>query len=221
MLKSAGAVLAVLLSFAVISLGQASHYDASANGAAVFTKQSEGNGVAQGATVGVNIFGTFRVRFKPKHSLVFNYGRAKDSQTYQAGENFHVLTTISEYSGAYVYSPIRKGKFEPFVLAGGAALTFGPRSTWVFFPLLPNNIPHNVLANVGAMSQTQIAFLYGLGTDYQLPVYPKLALRLQYRGFLYREPDFKVTAGIGRPLSFFTGAYGHMAEPAIGLVFRF
>ena len=222
MLKRAGAAIAVLFLFASISFGQDNHYDASVNGAAVFTKQSEGNGVTQSGTVGMNVFGTFRLRVKPKHSLLFNYGRAKNSQVYQAGDNFHVLTTISEYSGAYVYSPFRKGKFEPFVLAGGGALRFSPRSTWVFFPPLPpSNLPNNVLADVGAMTQTEIAFLYGLGVDYQLPVYPKFALRLQYRGFLYREPDFHVTTGIGKPLSFFTGAYGHMAEPAIGLVFRF
>jgi hypothetical protein len=221
MLKKAGAVVVALLSFASISYSQDSHYDGSVSGAAVFTKQSDGNGVSQGATVGANIFGTIRVRFNAKHSLLFNYGRAKDSQTYQAGEDFHVLTTISEYTGAYVYNPFRKGKWEPFVLVGGGALHFSPGATWVFFPLLPNNLPHNVLADVGAMTQTQIAFLYGLGVDYQLPVIPRLALRVQYRGFLYREPDFKVNGSANPSLSFFTGAYGHMAEPSIGLVFRF
>jgi len=218
MLKQAGAVLAAVLFFASISLSQDNHLDASANGAGVFTKQSEGNGVTQSATVGMNIFGTFRVRFRPKHSFVFNYGRAKNSQTYQAGDNFHVLTTISEYSGAYVYSPARKGRFEPFVLAGVAALRFSPRSTWVFFPPLPNNIPNNVQVNLGAVKQTEAAFLYGVGVDYQLPVFRRFALRLQYRGFLYREPDFKVNSST---LNFFTGAYGHMAEPSLGLVFKF
>lgn len=222
MFKPAVAVLAALFCFSSFSLSQDSHYDASVSGAPVFTKQSEGNGVTQGATIGVNVFGTIRVRFNPKHSMEFNYGRAKNSQTFQAGENFHVLSTISEYSGAYVYTPVQKGKFEPFLLAGGAALHFGPRSTWVFFPTLPpDNLPNNVLTNVGASGQNEFAFLYGVGVDYQLPVYAKFALRLQYRGFLYREPDFNVNSGIGHPLSFFTGAYGHMAEPSIGLVFRF
>jgi outer membrane immunogenic protein len=222
MFKTATAVLAVVFCLASISFSQVSQYDGAVSGAAIFTKESQGSGVTQGATVGANIFGTIRTRFNPKHSLIFNYGRGKDSQTYQTnGDNFHVLTNISEFSGAYVYNPFQKGKFEPFVLAGVGGLKFGPRSTYVFFPPLPNGLPNNVLANVGASSQTQLAFLYGLGVDYQLPGSSRFALRLQYRGFLYREPDFNVTSGIGKPLSFFTGVYGHMAEPSIGLVVRF
>jgi hypothetical protein len=221
MFKHAAAIAAAWLLFAIPGLCQDYRFDGSFNGGPIFTKQTTSNGVTQGATIGANFFGTFRYRFKPKHSLLFNYGRAKDSQTFLAGENFHVITTISEFSGAYMYSPFRKGKWEPFVFAGAAGLRFYPYTTWVFFPELPNNIPNNVPANVGTTTQTKPAFLYGFGVDYQLPVIPRLALRLQYRGLLYREPDFNVTTSNGGALSFFTGAYGHMAEPSVGLVFRF
>ena len=222
MRKPASAVLAVLLLLPPLSLAQGGHFDASINGAGVFTSQSTGNSVTQSATDGLNVFGTFRARFKSRHSVVFNYGRAKDSQVYQAaGDNFHVLTTITEYSGAYVFSPMRKGKFEPFFLAGVGALRFSPRSTWVFFPDLSDGTHNRIQIAVGAVKQTQVAFLYGLGVDYRLPVIPRLALRLQYRGFLYEAPDFKVDTSSGNALSFFTGAKGHMAEPSVGLVFRF
>jgi len=219
MLKKAGAVLASLLFLTSIGLGQDGHYEASASGAAVFTKQSNGNGVTQSATEGLDIFGTVGVHFTPRHALIFNYGRAKNSQVYQAGDNFHQLATISEYTGAYVFTPFRKGKFAPFVLAGGGALAFNPRTTWVFFPELPNNVPNNIQVNLGAVKQTELAFLYGFGVDYKLPW--KFALRMQYRGFLYREPDFHVDSSAGSGVSFFTGVYGHMAEPSVGLVFRF
>jgi hypothetical protein len=221
MLKSAGAAFAALLFCASVSLAQDYRFDASVNGAPVFTKQSEANGITQYATVGANIFGSIGVRFKPKHSFVFDFGWAHNSQVYLTSEDFHVLTTITEYSGAYMYSPVRKGHFEPFVLAGIAGLHFSPRSTYVFFPLLPNNIPNNVLANVGASTQTRPAFLYGLGVDYHIPSFPRVALRLQYRGFLYKQPDFNVSSSTNGALSFFTGTYGHMAEPSVGLVFRF
>ena len=221
MFKSAGAVLAALLCFASISFAQNYRFDASVNGAAVFTKQSEANGITQSGTVGTNFFGTFTYHLKPRHAFLFNYGRTKDSQVFQTGDNFHVLTTITEYSGAYRYAAIRKSNFEVFGLAGGAALRFYPRSTWVFFPPLPNNIPNNVMADVGATTQTRVAFLYGLGVDYNIPTFPRLAVRLQYRGFLYKEPDFNVNSSTNGALSFFTGTYGHMAEPSVGLVFRF
>jgi hypothetical protein len=61
-----------LTSLISAAFGQDGHYDASINGAAVFTTTASGNSVVQGATVGMNIFGTIRYKFRPKHSLLFN-----------------------------------------------------------------------------------------------------------------------------------------------------
>jgi len=221
MLKHAGIALAVIFLWASIALGQDGHFDASVNAGATFTNTASISFVEQSATSGLNVFGTFRFKFHPKHSLIFNYGRAHNSQTYQTGNDFHVADTISEYTGAYVFSPFQKGgKFEPFFLAGGGALTFDPGGTWVIFPDLPDGTPNRVQVNLGTVKQTQLAFLYGLGVDYRLPKFSRFALRLQYRGLLYKAPDFKVDGSNGG-VSFFTGAKGHMAEPSIGLVFRF
>jgi opacity protein-like surface antigen len=220
MLRRAGLTAAALFLFTSLALSQdLRHFDASINGGGVFTKDSDGNGIKQSATAGSNVFATFRVRFNPKHSLLFNYGRAKNSQVYQTGFDFHVLTTITEYSGAYVYNPFQKGRFEPFLLAGAGALAFNPRSTWVVLPDFTNNIPNRIQINLHAAKQTEPAFFYGGGIDYRLPW--RFALRLQYRGFLYNAPSFKVNTTSGGAVSFFTGSRGHMAEPSIGLVFKF
>jgi len=216
------AVVVATALFLFTSLGRSQddgHFDASANGAGVFTKESDGNNIKQSATDGSNYFGTFRFRFTPKQSLALNYGRAKNSQVYQTGFDFHVLTTITEYSGAYVYNPIQKGKFQPFVLAGAGALRFSPSSTWEVLPDFIVGVPNRVQINLNAAKQTEIAFLYGGGVDYRLPW--RFALRLQYRGLLYDAPDFKVNTTSGGAVNFFTGSKGHMAEPSIGLVFRF
>jgi opacity protein-like surface antigen len=213
-------VAAAVLLLTSLALSQDDgHFDASFNGAGVFTKEADGHNIKQSATAGSNYFGTFRLRFKPRHSLIFNYGRAKNSQVYQTGFDFHVLTTITEYSGAYVYSPFQKGRFEPFVLVGGGVLRFSPRSTWVVLPDFANNVPNRVQVNLNAVKQSELAVLYGAGVDCRL--LGRFALRLQYRGFLYNAPDFKVNATSGGAVSFFTGSRGHMAEPSIGLVFRF
>jgi hypothetical protein len=45
--------------------------------------------------------------------------------------------------------------------------------------------------------------------------------RFQYRGFLYKAPDFKVDQNAGSQVNFFTGGKEHMAEPSIGFVYRF
>jgi opacity protein-like surface antigen len=221
MLRSSWAVVAAI--FLISSLGVSQdngHFDASFNGAGVFTRQSSGNNIQQSATDGSNYFATFRLRFNPKHSLVFNYGRGKNSQIYLTdGFDFHVATTISEYSSAYVYTPLQKGKFEPFVLVGGGWLSFSPQSTWLVLPDFVEDVPNRVQVNLNTAKQRQLAFLYGAGVDYRLPW--KFAFRLQYRGFLYDAPDFKVNGTSGSTVTFFTGAKGHMAEPSVGLVFKF
>jgi hypothetical protein len=220
MVKRWEMVVALLL-LATAAFAQDGRFDASVNGAAVFSRQVTGNGITQSATNGTNLFGTFRFRFRPHHSVLFNYGRTLDSQIYQSAFDFHVATHMTEYSGAYMFSPFKKGRFEPFAFVGGGVIKFNPQSTWVVLADINGNIPNRVQTNVGAVKETQPAFLYGLGVDYKLPVVPWFSLRLQYRGLLYDNPDFKVNSVSGSNISFFTGTKGHMAEPSIGLVFRF
>jgi opacity protein-like surface antigen len=222
MFRSAWVVIAaVLLLTSFVVCQNQGHFDASFNTALVFTRSTEGNGVQQSATIGANYFGTFRFRFKPKskNSFIFNYGRAKNSQIYQTDFDYHQQASIVEYSGGYVRNFLEKGKFQPFFLVGAGALAFSPNSTWVFFPDLPNDIPNHIQINVNAVKQTEPALLYGVGVDYKLPW--RFALRLQYRGLYYSNPDFKVNTLNGSAISFVSGYRGHMAEPSIGLVFRF
>jgi opacity protein-like surface antigen len=213
---------APLFLFTSLALSQnQGHFDASINGGPVFTKQSDGNGVQQSATIGSNYFGTFRFRKKSgsRHSLIFNYGRAKNSQVYQTNFDYHILTKTTEYSGAYVYNFLNKGKFEAFALVGAGALGFYPTSTWLVLPDFVLNTPNRIQINLNAAKQTNLAYLYGGGVDYRLPW--RFALRLQYRGLLYNAPDFKVNGVSGSAVSLSTGSKGHMAEPSVGLVFRF
>jgi hypothetical protein len=214
------------------AFGQDGHFDASVNFAGAFPTSATAHGVTASATNGAELFGTFRFRFNRKHALAFNFGRLEDSQTYQTNNDFHVLTHAREYTGAYMYTPYRNSKLETFVFAGGGMLAFEPQSTWLFFT---NNTHSPVGINqtqvsLGASKQTQIALLYGLGLDYRLAAIPyvrklpmasKFAFRVQYRGLIYKLPDFNITgAGTSGP-SFFTGSRGQMAEPSIGLVFKF
>jgi hypothetical protein len=94
----------------------------------------------------------------------------------------------------------------------------------IFYPGYGLNTVNDLLTNIPASQQTKPAFLYGGGLDYRvfsrIPLIRRssltnhLALRLQYRGLLYKAPDFKVQ-------NLFTGARGHTAEPTIGLVVKF
>lgn len=64
----------------------------------------------------------------------------------------------------------------------------------------------------GAQSQTEGAFVYGAGMNYAL--HKGIALRAEYRGLVYKSPDF----GFG---ALATNAVTHTAVPSIGLSFRF
>jgi opacity protein-like surface antigen len=129
--------------------------------------------------------------------------RTNNSQIFVLGTtDYRAQTSVTEFTGAYVLSPFHFENIEPFLLAGGGALRFYPSNQYI------NGNP----SPFGAAQQTSMAFLYGGGLDYR--VWKRLGLRLQYRGLIYKEPNFHVT-------QFVTGVKGHMAEPSIGIVFNF
>jgi opacity protein-like surface antigen len=82
----------------------------------------------------------------------------------------------------------------PFVLAGGGAMFFDPRGGSV------------------TKEQTRGVFVYGGGVD--VPISKHFLVRAQYRGFVYKIPDFEMT-------SLKVDKYTHSAVPSAGLVFTF
>jgi hypothetical protein len=217
MLRKTGIVMAAVFLFSSIGVSQDSRFDVSLNGGAVLSKQSEGNGTVLTPTNSANILVTGRYRFSERSSVEVNYGHTANSQIYFASPlTYRVKNTIGEYSGAYVFSFFQSERVEPFVFAGAAAL--------VFYPGYSLNTVNDVQTYIPASQQTKPAFLYGGGLDYRIfslvPLIRRssltnhLALRLQFRGLLYKAPDFKVQ-------NLFTGDRGHMAEPTIGVVVKF
>jgi hypothetical protein len=196
---------------------QDNRYDVSLGGAAVFSKQSTGNGTVLTPTNSGAVLITGRYRFSEHSSVVINYSHTANSQIYFASPlTYRIHNTTSEYSGAYVFSFHESEKVEPFVFAGAAAL--------IFYPSYDSNYINGVQTFIPASQQTKPAFLYGGGLDWRifssLPLVHRsslskyIALRLQYRGLVYKAPDFDVQ-------NLFTGARGHMAEPSVGIVVKF
>ena len=203
MIKKAWVVGAVLVFLTSLGFTQDGKYNVSVSGAAVFSKRTNGNGVVLGPTQNAGVIASLGVRLSSATGLQFNFGHADNSQKYAAGGlDFRVLTTITEFSAAFLVAPVRKDNYRVFVFGGGGALVFNPNQTLI----------DEVQQSIGADRQTRAAVLYGAGVDYSLVSH--LSLRLQYRGLFYSPPDFKVA-------NFFTGGRGHMAEPAVGLVFSF
>jgi len=217
MVRRSGIVIAAFVLLASMAWAQDNTYEISLGGSAVFSKQSTGNGTVLTPTNSGALLITGRYRFSEHSSVEINYSHTANSQIYfSAPLTYRIQDTIAEYSGAYVFSFHQSAKTEPFVFAGAAAL--------VFYPGYNFNTVNGVQTYLPASQQTQPAFLYGGGLDYRifssLPLIRRssltnhLALRLQYRGLVYKAPAFNVQ-------NLFTGARGHMAEPSVGIVVKF
>jgi opacity protein-like surface antigen len=81
--------------------------------------------------------------------------------------------------------------------AGGGALFFSPTSKG---------------STVAGFTQGRPTFLYGAGIDWNAA--NNVSVRVGYRGLVYRAPDFAVP--VQR-----TDAMANLAEPYVGVVFRF
>jgi opacity protein-like surface antigen len=64
----------------------------------------------------------------------------------------------------------------------------------------------------GAQRQAKAAFVYGGGADYDLTRH--LSLRAEYRGFVYKRPDFGLS-------NLNPDVTAHTAQPSAGIVIRF
>jgi opacity protein-like surface antigen len=203
-MKRAGLVFAVV-GLACWAHAQTLGFELRLGAAGVFNKTSTSSDGTRTLTPtnSLEILGSIRWRFSRIHSLELNLGHTYNSEIYAVPpDSFRIAASVFEYSGAYLFSPFSTKKFEPFVFAGGGALRFSPQST-----LIDGNT-----ASLGAASQTSLAFLYGGGTEYRL--WRVFRLRAEYRGLLYRNPDFTISR-------LFTGSRGHMAEPSLAVVAKF
>jgi hypothetical protein len=204
MLKKAGLICVALVLLACAGWAQESRLDLSLNLGEAFSKQSSGNGVVLSPTNNPTIFGTARLHVGKKSAFELTIGKTSNTQNYTTSLfHYGISSSATEYTGAFVYRPFAVGKYDTFVLGGAGALRF--------YPGYYANVDGSLFP-LNARNQTRPAFLYGFGLDYR--AYWKFAVRVQYRGLFYRAPDFSVS-GLN------TGANGHLAEPSVGLVFKF
>jgi outer membrane immunogenic protein len=214
--KKAGILLlSIFLLTSLLAFAQQNRFDVSLGVTAAFNKSSTGNGTTDAPTNSGGFLATVRYRFTAKSAVDLNYGITHNSQIYFSAPNtFRIHNKATEFTGAYVFTPFETEKAESFVFGGIGLLSFNPDTTFV----------DGVQTPIPADRRTQVAFLYGGGLDYRIfssiplirkyPASEHLALRLQYRGLVYKAPDFHIS-------DLFTGAYGHMAEPSVGIVIEF
>jgi opacity protein-like surface antigen len=201
MLRGIG-VVAVGLLVASMAVAQEGRADIAVSGMGVFTKDSSGNGLDQAVTNSGGVLASFRYRVRDHSTLELNYGYTRDSQIYSSTSAFtfqEQQANVHELTAAYVYQLHGRKKLNPFVLGGGGLLMFHPLTASTHSLLDPD-------------TDNQGTFLYGLGANYRLN--DRLGLRFQFRGLIYKAPDFGVSTAS-------TGSWTHTGEPSIGLTLRF
>lgn len=196
------AVLAIAATAAHAQLGL--EVSLSAAGVVSRTTTSATGNISDTPTKSVAVLGGVRYHLAKHHALELDFGHTNNSQIFSVPpDTYRVTTGIGEFTAAYVFTPYPEKRLQPYLLAGGGVLSFRVGNTYI----------DSIQQNLGANSRAVLAVVYGGGADYR--VWNRLSLRLQYRGLIYRNPDF------GVPSLFFTGARGHMAEPSAGLVMKF
>jgi len=194
--------MSCVLFLTLVASAQENRSEISLQGAGWFTNNTSGNGTSYSATDSGGIVGTYRYHLNHWISAEGAYGYSQSTQKYVLpSDAFRIQSGIQQFTGSLVVNlPTKAGsRFNPYFLAGGGALRFGPKSN-----------QSNSLS--GAQEQTKGAFVYGAGLNYA--IYRGLSLRAEYRGLVYSTPDF----GFG---GLATNSMIHAAIPSIGLSFRF
>jgi opacity protein-like surface antigen len=175
--------------------------EVSVQGAGFFTKNSDNNGVRQRTTDAGGLLISYRNNFSRLFGADLSYGYTRNTQrNFTPAGAFRVQSNVHQTTAALVaHAPGRVFGLRPFALAGAGALTFSPTNN------LGGIVP-------GADTQARAAFVYGGGADYDITDH--FALRLEYRGLLYRRPDFGLNL-------IDSDAVTHTAQPSAGFVIRF
>jgi opacity protein-like surface antigen len=174
--------------------------EVSVEGSGLFTKDSNGKGIENEATKTGGVQAGYRYNINHWLAAEADYGYARNAQLYYSGDaSARVQANLHEITGAAVVKLPHFAKVQPFVLAGGGGLIFDPtKNAGGSYP--------------GATWQARGAILYGGGADYVLTKH--IALRAEYRGFVYKVPSFNVS-------SLNADSWTHLAQPSAGIVYRF
>ena len=195
----------LLASFAMLlTLGaaaQESRSEVSLQGTGFFTKDTHGQGISRNTTDTSGFQVGYRYNINRWLAAEGNYGFDRNTQRYFGGfGESRVQANVHTVTGDLVVKlPLRIRGISTYALAGGGGLIFDPTG----------NFGGSV---AGASSQGTGAFLYGGGADYAFTRH--LSLRAEYRGFVYRNPDFGLA-------SLRTDSWTHTAQPSAGIVVRF
>jgi len=205
-----GSVLsAVAFIFLFVASGVAQDFksEVSIQGTANLPKDSTNINLPHDATKSGGFLIGYRYHLNSCFAVQGDYGYTRDTQKYFDpffGET-DIQANIQQLTGEAVITAPSHSRVRPYALTGIGGLFFRPTNS-------ENNVAFVGIGNNTGNNQAKPAFVYGGGVDFDISRF--LALRAEYRGLLYKIPDFQLP---GLASDNFT----HLAQPSIGLVWRF
>ena len=192
--------LAIIVAiFGVASWAQEVRHELTVQGSGFFNKETSDRGITHQPTNSGGVMAGYRFNLKNWLAVEVDYDFFRNDQKFVASSTTFVPVNVHAATGtAIVKLPFFRVPavklVSPFVLAGGGAMFFDPRSGSI------------------SKEQTRGAFVYGGGVD--VPLSRHFLVRAQYRGFVYKAPDFEQA-------NLKVDKYTHSAVPSAGLVFTF
>ena len=187
-------MLSVMLALGSFVWAQEAKNEVTIQGDGFFTKDSTNKGVENNPTYSGGFLAGYRYNLNHRFALEADYDYFRNSQDYPKSGGTDIKTNVSAITGAAVMKLPEFKKVRPFALAGGGGIIFDPHDA------------------KSIETQARGSFVYGGGAD--VPLMKHVALRAEYRGFVYKAPDFDRS-------DLKTDKFTHSAVPSAGLVFTF
>jgi opacity protein-like surface antigen len=187
-------MLSVMLALGSFVWAQEAKNEVTIQGDGFFTKDSTNKGVENNPTYSGGFLAGYRYNLNHRFALEADYDYFRNSQDYPKSGGTDIKTNVSAITGAAVVKLPEFKKVRPFALAGGGGIIFDPHDA------------------KSIETQARGSFVYGGGAD--VPLMKHVALRAEYRGFVYKAPDFDRS-------DLKTDKFTHSAVPSAGLVFTF
>jgi opacity protein-like surface antigen len=202
MKKTLLAAAATFLVFSTAAFAQVEQpSQVSIQGTALITKDttSDSTSTLNRATKSGGFLLGYSYQFNHWAGVEGNYGYTRNTQNYfgSFGQSA-VEANTHELTGSFVFHiPVKVASVRPYALAGGGALIFDPTDKFL----------------VGGVDrQTKGTFVYGGGFNFD--VTRNFGIRTEYRGLVYKTPDFKLN-------TLTLDKVTHLAQPSVGFYFRF
>lgn len=188
-------ILFMALVFTSFVVAQEAKQEVTIQGSGFFTKNTTGNGIEHKETQSAGLLVGYRFNLNKWLSAEGDYDYFSNAQKFSSTvANSEIKTNVHGVTGSAIVKIPTTYRVKPYALVGGGALVFAPRDA------------------KGIDNQTRGTFVYGAGADYALS--KRFLARAQYRGFVYKTPDFSFS-------TLNADKFTHSAVPSIGLVYTF